>query len=97
MWRAISLARAAWEQTQDLRLHALVKIKILLGSPQRVALAAAGSSLLVGQAVGLGALERVRLDEDPLPLVALAGAAEAHHDRRQAARCSRAAHERRVS
>ena len=56
-----------------------------------------GCGVLVGQALRLGLLQGRLLHQDPLALVALAGAAEAHHHRRQPARLLGAPAQRRVA
>lgn len=94
--RARARRRAARKQTQELRLHPLLQRDVLCGTSLGVALAPALPSRLVGQTVALGPLERVCFDQHSSALVAPASAAEAHHDRRQAARCPRAARERRI-
>src|SRR6266511_5230069 len=67
-----ALARTAGIEPLDLAGHPLLELDVLGLSPHRLALPAPDSRLRVGQAFPLGALERLLLDQDPLPLVASA-------------------------
>lgn len=77
--------RAAGEQPGDLRGEPLPQVAVVDGSPLRVAHAAPRAGVRVGEALLLGARQRILLDENALTLVALACAAEAHDDSRQLA------------
>jgi hypothetical protein len=79
------LRRTPGKQLSELCSHPHMKLHIFLAAPGRIALAATSPRLLVRQALGLGSLKRGLLDQDPLPLITLPGAAEPHHDRRHPA------------
>ncbi len=77
---AVSAIRwAAWEQLAYPLREPRHEFGIELGPPFRLTLAAPGACLRVVQALGLGALERVFLDEQSLALVPLARATPFQH------------------
>src|SRR5207249_4585765 len=87
------LARAAREELPDRRRELGLELHVLVRPPLLRPESGPAARLLVGEAVGLGLLERRLLDEDPLPFVALSGPAEADDDRRERAGPLRAAGE----
>jgi hypothetical protein len=87
-WRAIASAR--WlGQPGNSRTTASaspsLERQVLVDAPLPVPFAAPSARVLVGKALRLGGLQGRLLHQEPLPLVALAGAGEADHHRRQAA------------
>ena len=76
---------AVREQAEDLRREIALELHVLAGAPLLFSLAPARAKVLVGQALGLGLLERLLLDEHSLTLVASARAAEADDDRGETA------------
>jgi hypothetical protein len=91
------LSRAAREQPTDLRRELVLELDVLASAPLCFPLTPARTHLLVSQALGLGLLERVLLNEHSLALVTLARAAEAHDHRRQPAVLACATGERRIA
>ena len=71
------LAGAAREHSDDLISERRLELGVLRLAPRPLANAATGAGVGVGQALRLGLVERLGLDQDPLALVAAAGPAEA--------------------
>src|SRR5437879_7748231 len=68
--------RAAREESEDLLRHPRLEVEVLHPTPLLGTLPTALADLLVREALLLGSLQRRLLDQDALPLVASAGAAE---------------------
>ena len=92
-----SLLRTAWKQRGNLGRHSRLQFKIILGAPERVALAASGPQLGISKALGFGLIERRLLHEEALALIAPARAAEAHRDRAKPTRSLGAPGQRRIA
>jgi hypothetical protein len=88
---------ATREQPRDLARHPFLQIEILLRTPRGLSRPPARPRFLVGETRRLGLIERVLLDEDSLPLITPARAAEANHDCPQATAGLRAPGQRRVA
>lgn len=91
------ITRTAWEQADDLRRHLRLQFNVLSAAPLGVALAPARSHLGVSDTFPLGVLERLLLNQDPLPLIAPPGTAEADYHRPEIARGLRAPGQSRVA
>lgn len=95
---ALSAIRwAPWEQLAYPLREPRHEFGIELGPPFRLPLAAPGACLRVVQALGLGALERVFLDEQSLALVPLARATPFQHHGGQRRVLTRAARQRSIA
>ncbi len=92
-----SILRTAGVVAQDLGHRPLLECRVCLSPALPFAQLAPRSRLLVRQAFALGAVERILLDQDTLPLVPAPGSAEAHDHRREEACLFRPARERGVA
>jgi hypothetical protein len=92
-----TLGWAAREQPHDRLGQPSLERQVLVGAPLPIPLAALAAHVLLGQALRFGRLQSRLLHQGPLPLIALAGAAEPDHHRRQAARLPGPAAQRRVA
>jgi len=88
---------ATREQPDDLRRHPCLQLHIARRASLGVTLAPARSSLVVRQTLRFGFVQCGVLDQDALPLIALASATETHDDSGQAARRPGAASQRGVT
>lgn len=92
-----SILGAAGVVAQDLGYRPLLEFRVSLSPALLFAQLTPRSRLLVRQAFALGAVERILLDQDTLPLVPAPGSAEAHDHRREDACPFRPARERGVA
>src|ERR1019366_6294457 len=87
----------AGERRLDLSSEAPDELRVFAGASETFTRATAIARLFVVQALQLGGGERILLHQDALALIALAGTAEAHDDRRQRAGRLRAPRQRGVA
>jgi hypothetical protein len=91
------IRRAIREQIVDPLHEPCHELGVDLSTAFRLALSASGPRLSVIQALGLGALERLFLDEQSLPLVSFACATPFQHHGDQRGVLARASRERRIA
>src|SRR5262245_48542222 len=73
------------------------KVLIVIGPAALLACPATGAHVCVGEALLRGLFDRGRFRQNPLPLIAIASSAPAHHDRRQSAGLRGASGERGIA
>ncbi len=95
--RLYPITRTAWEQADDLRRHLRLQFNVPSAAPLGVALAPTRPHIVVSETFLLGSLERLLLNQDPLPLIAPPGTAKADYHRPEIARGLRAPGQGRVA